>query len=383
MTMYLAVALGLCLRTDIANEPVQTARAPIRVADCKSWGLRPPILSPNGSSFSIGSTYMWMSDRHILYLTDVELAQVALATRDTVVFQGWTHGGLPHRLDVATGESTLLDGLARVFRTTGVWSETVQASPDGKWVLWNAGDSWHVATVSGSGHVKLTSKLEWSWLSGNSSLAGIEENKDYAPKRLVLRDPAGLAKQVSVRLDEFSDKAHNVWSVLLDQRVVQVSALPGEQDIDEVRFEAVGLARPSPARYSWSVKLPFRATMHEMVPSADGKKIAWLIERDEDRDKFQRAANALPGNLYGSRQAAWDLWVSNTDGSDMRRQALPGPCAPMPIAEAPRHIRWGLDGRTLSCVYGDAVWTIDALQGSVGSSKSTALVRRTEVSTAK
>jgi len=99
--------------------------------------------------------------------------------------------------------------------------------------------------------------------------------------------------------------------------------------------------------------------MDEVVLSPDGKRLAWKLHARENGAGSGLLARLLA--YFGARPRAMiSLWVSRLDGSDFHEighEEAP----PMHVwPEAIREAQWTPDGRHVSFLFQDALWTVPA-----------------------
>ncbi len=168
-------------------------------------------------------------------------------------------------------------------------------------------------------------------------------------------------------------------------------AAPKPPAVTLLAFDLTNGSLPRPIR----VPLPPGTTMGTVTLSPRGDHLAWLLERETESPLVPLVRRFLPKHPWASRPRTRtaSLWVSRTDGSDLRRigaielEPLPLPSSPSVRGAAgvryhlyhthhtlllyhlrtlsrrddvPGGLRWTPDGKRLSFVYDGTLWAVPA-----------------------
>jgi hypothetical protein len=306
-------------------------------------------------------SYTWLTDRQLLH------------------FQA---DGSVCRYDAAIHADTPLTALTDRIKTSKAESVVLQASRDGKWVLWGEGDA-RIFTAAIDG----ASLREWRTPANNSHAYWLPQGGrwtqwDYKPNptavlqirstmnafwtTFTLHDveKSSVADQ---RLKLPADlKNQEVLTVLSPERVVtrtpdQVTLkqlgpraynmLVNYREIQDVSIWSLDGAVPV---QHYRVRLP--GLVFEAAAATDGRRVAWLVEienKTQSSGPLRRLIRRFEA-LQTSRSA---LYVSDLDGTNLHEIGYVGVGTNDYL---PFDIRWLPDNRYLSFLYRDRLWKVAA-----------------------
>jgi dipeptidyl aminopeptidase/acylaminoacyl peptidase len=273
------------------------------------------------------------------------------------------------RIDIASGVEKMAVIPQPPLRQRFIGGEDdCRVSPDGKWAIIVASESYQVVSLVDSRHF---------------CVAGSEDREhvfiDYSPyvlysKAAWLPNSAAWAELCSVHGTALHIVTRDVSGrvlkdTLLDTRIadpVMLGITPDDHAIiwDEgSQLVDVGLDNVAASARTISLTTPPEGNLLDVVLSPDGKRLAW---RTHIRPKHTDVPSWLewtPEKIQGSMQPPGThiVWVSNLDGTDMReigRQTV----SEIEMASSDNNdrtfssFRWMPDGKRLSFKYGGRLW---------------------------
>ncbi len=258
----------------------------------------------------------------------------------------------------------------------------LNASPDGKWVLWGEGDEWiFTASIDGASHHKWnghgrTSKAYWL-LKG-----GIWTQLDYQPDRAVaiqfrskfnetltdvmlhyvekssekdqrLKVPPGLKNQDvltvlspecivtrtsdQVTLKQLGPRAFNMYVHYREIQDLSVWSLDGSTPVRHFR-----------------VHLPGQVL--EAVAASDGKRVAWLVQI-EDKTQHSGLLQRLIRRFQPLQLYRYALYASDLNGMNLQEIGYVGVTS-SDSNYPPMDLRWLPGNRYVSFLYRDRLWKV-------------------------
>jgi len=316
------------------------------------WHLRPrvPLLLtvatqavPKGQF--LGPDFAWLSNDEYLYV----------GLDNLTLFRYRLSGKVSTQLLKVTGDRS--------------WSCALQASPDGKWLLWvkRTGHGKYHDLVSQEdyltslkdGHTHSLDVFEGHWepdsrhiigryFSGNGSeepKVGIYDTRVHRVIQTVSISPkvsSSLYDLIPIppkRLLECSQ------TDTLENTPLDISEYGGDKTLNLIR--------------EWPVKPPHNTTIEETRISPQGNRIAWLVE-SAYVDAGRAALHRWLPFFKAPSQPREELWISQLDGAGMRIVGQ----IPIRVRSGNEvritDLRWLPDGKHLSFSYEDALWTVSA-----------------------
>lgn len=301
-------------------------------------------------------------------------------TRDTRGYYAWlsTHEVLYQRAksrsrentewsffkrDIATGRDTFLRRLSRVVREqTGSVQADLEPSPDGKWVIWSVlsvdaqwyvvcsldGSSYFPAGEQGLGPFWLNDSRHWVDLV-DDTLSSRKPGQETRTQALI-HDIKAPHEVKSIPLPHLSltQEAQDgneyavvhavVWpdTFVMETPLLHDSSHPA---IEKVTITTIALRDRPPTVHEYPVNLPNGVSVRSMQFSPHGDRIAWWLEEKHN-----------PGVVT--------LWISDLNGHGLRELGEIGiePSERCPLTLC--SLEWLPDGKRLSFLYQDALWTV-------------------------
>ncbi len=278
----------------------------------------------------------WVAYRRILWLS-----------RDRLLFLR-QHPNREHAhfhvcvADLTLGKITFLAPLTQRFnRFTGVrWEQSV--SPNGRWLLWidrGRRSSATVASLDGLCCVSWTLDNDCDpmfWTPDSRGIVSTDLSQTYGNVSTLRRLTPPYRPEPYAALPR---GIRNVDTLLVVDatRVIVVPFTDGEL-VQRVPIVHTGLLDNALRQRVTVVSFPTKIALWEACISPDGCWCAWLV-----------------GNLPGSAATTSALWVSRTDGSQLRSV---GEIRVGPDTIPPAALSWRPYSRTISFSYDGALWVV-------------------------
>ncbi|MCW3098874.1 MAG: hypothetical protein JWL77_4492 [Chthonomonadaceae bacterium] len=279
--------------------------------------------------------------------------------KDTALAWGMKLGGsvvaIPltgeHRAEKPiSGASTKEMEIARAFG--------LKMSPDGSKILYLEGylgspaGGWRVGTLDGTSYKrgKLIELQGWDlfWMPNSRewvSLAGDDRNT-----RAIHYYVDGSTPPVTVPIRNFApkrDNANRSIPQILGIRQDGNAIVTVKSSLSEIDFYLMDLDRGRVLAEHRQVDLPVGKSVRGMTLSHSGDRIAWLFNTEKGSDDYL------------------DVWLSNADGSDLKRFSdFPTHKVGPDVPGEPSYksdlafycpIRWTIDDKAISCLQGDTL----------------------------
>jgi hypothetical protein len=320
------------------------------------WPSNDPLLERATKVAALGEwerDYFWLSDREFLLFRPTP---------------GTRLGDRLYRHDVVTGQEEPLTALTRLYNQTNDWVTSEEVSPDGKWLLWaDTKDHAFAATLDAR------RLLQWRLEIGfdpvhweGDSRHWIELVRTYDDKHAVLHDVQMPHSRTRL---EFGSADVIGWNDACEERILSERHMliwfsNGSMDSEfSPIFYDISLNKATKPTRMYNLPLPPGAICSEMEFSSQGDRVALLL-------RFKRVAlfdswlhRLLPAYKPTPHSYA-EIWISRLDGSSMRElahtehtdESNPGRNRDQVL----NSIHWLPDGKRLSFVYKDALWTVPA-----------------------
>ena len=339
-----------------------------KITSVRGWGLERPDLAMPSFYYKMmggGAQYQWVGNSQILFFHDLKPIQVVVTQtkggggpHTSIAWRASV--GKPALYDVAAHRERLLTKFAALFQHGGK-AETTMVSPEGSRLLWEDNQSHtHFTRLDGT-HNRI---LENTTAAGSGWMAdpkrfytyAWDENKQHKNviavslwnmddgsylDQLQFDQPKdyGLMGDCALMPDG-SLATHSLHLPRLPLTLYRLASAPGS------RAQAV------------NPTLPAGATVEALVYSPQGDRLAWVI----NRATFSPLAlpllrRWLPGFIARPQRSA-SLWVSGTLGEAMHEVGH------IPVRPQGHtfylldYVRWQPDGKTLSFVSNDNLYTV-------------------------
>ena len=296
--------------------------------------------------------YFWLSDQEAL------LVREGGGTPDMGVPPAVT----AHRVSVATGatlEDAPLEAALHKAGATSVVPEW-QLSPDGKWLLaesspYVTNQQWVATTIDGARQVIRPHQHEEHEDRGTSAIWRPDSRswiQTVEINNLVHTFSYSLASAVvSERAETFFFFGHSLLGFFGASRVLAIRPQTGDGG-------GVGVAdfgdgpSPAPAHF-YMPQVPANMDVQQVVLSPDSSRLAWKFSVKPLPLGLKAAINS--GYVRRSSPVTAGLWVSDLNLNHLREIGM--------VDSRDDHItslRWTPDGKSLSFVDGDALYTVPA-----------------------
>jgi hypothetical protein len=278
----------------------------------------------------------------------------------------WSGGQVfedPFLYDTATRRETPLSALEDLMDVPNTYVDSWELSPDGMWILWTNKllQPLHAARLDGSQHHvwHLPSKPHESWIWNG----WIDDSRHWVASR----GPGELAY---------------VGDVAKPDHAIPISSVDAERllceaiDLDTRGNPQVHLAGSDVAPKRLRQSRPFHTVLlhpppgaeiadagYQIVSDSSGHRLAWLLDATRASRLLawlHHWVGAIPARPYRRTE----LWVSRPDGTGLREIGY----VPLPpsastdydagVAYAPRLPAWLPDGKHVSFLYENTLWTI-------------------------
>jgi len=283
--------------------------------------------------------YWWLSDSDVMVFRDPER-------------KDWTL--LRHSLK--TGTTAPLDALTRLFRDSGGDPDSIQVSPDGKWMLWTGlKDGIQVATVDGARHwqEKSDGKCKVRWHPDSRRWIEVVETDEmfsHAILHSVDRPRVGVGKPIFPAIPSADDMVNARRMALTeDEHLLVCYWNETTGDLNPIaRIRAVTF-NANPGNINKIVlPIPRVSRYGELIFHPPAGRLAWVLE-------FERPWSLM--GLFGLSLST-GLWVTDMNG------AVTHDLGSLPTTRfgrrgsGPYNVQWTPDGTRLSFVFDDALWSV-------------------------
>jgi hypothetical protein len=346
-----------------------------------------PLLLPRSSqiaSLKGFDSYYWLSPSDLLLYR--YMAGPGIATSLTPIPVA------PVEINIFTSQRTTLAPFASRL-PADYYSHDLQTSPDGKWALSDipSRPTWtsFALALDGSQFVERISKAEEEEAIPASDMVWLRDSRRWV--RLTLSEGKLVASTYSLDSTEVrhsepfslprgtsSDKSVSVFSHLLGEiSKDRILATPAEIDPAavtgpdrEICFYTVNIGSGQPNVSEYTIRVP-KTTLplldgknalsfrEQVVLSPKGDRLAWLLYSRRETPPFRRFMNRFFSGSRSPISSHVTISVSGIDGSNFRTIGGIDEQTTNPNA-FPLLLRWTPDGRRLSFIYKDAVWTVPA-----------------------
>jgi hypothetical protein len=345
-----------------------------------------PLLLPRSSqiaSLKGFDSYFWLSPSELLLFRHMAQPGSSFSLTPIPV--------APVEMNIFTRQRTTLASFANRL-PADYYSHDLQTSPDGKWALSDipSRPTWtsFALALDGSRMVERTSKADEGGIP-MSDMVWLQDSRRWV--RLTLSGGKLAASAYSldstdVRHSEpfslprgtSSDKTGPIFSLLLGEVAKErILATPAEADPAaitgpdrDICFYTVNIGSGPPKVSELTIRVPkttdplldgknalsFR---EQVLLSPKGDRLAWLLYSRREIPPFRRFMNRFFSGSRSPISSHVAISVSGIDGSNFRTIGGIDEQTTNPNA-FPLLLRWTPDGRRLSFVYKDAVWTVPA-----------------------
>ncbi len=352
-----------------------------RITAVQGWGLQKPDIVISSWTYGLltgGAQYQWVGNGQILFFHDLAPIQLTAASLN------WSASvGTPALYDVSAHSERPLPKLAELFHRAGGEAKTATVSPDGTHLLWRDGQSHvHCSMLDGSRHInaEMNGDLHAGWMADSKRFYTYGFSEDEQQQNVISVHPRDIDDGKS--LDQIQFTQMTAYTHLSDYILTPDGYLVTNSfrslDLSSVRsFKIVGLRpgyftqtpevkptlilvtpAPNSIAHAVTLTLPAGSTVQSLVYSPRGDKLAWIINRTVPAPfaflhRWWPSYKAIP-------QKTTALWVSGTLGENLHE------IGHIPITEHGRHfylldyVRWQPDGKTLSFVSNDTLYTVPA-----------------------
>jgi hypothetical protein len=308
------------------------------------------ILDMRAADPSEGLTYAWLSDHELIYFRP---------------------DGNLWRRDIKTGAETVLPALTRQVKCS-IPYETIHwllPSPDGKWLMWGeAGPSpLFITSVDGArqfSYPKGYSKAQWlpdsqrwsQWIGNDGTLwtqVDIHAVANPDQYRSVGALPAGLRG-----LDVLAVRSEDV--IIARTKDVEIAGKPSASAVTSyITFRdtqelSVWSLHSVKSLHQFTIHLP--GFVHAVKVSPQGDRVAWLLWRQNTSPVFKMLQRLFP-TLKKDEHESLAIYTSKLDGSQMREIGWVD-SKPQPTGSLIEEMRWLPNGKNLSLIANDTLWTV-------------------------
>ena len=295
------------------------------------------------------SQYTWLSNKEYVYVNE-ENHRI-------------------YRYHLQSGVSTELKGLIGGKS----WAVSVEASPNGKWLLWRKqtpsgkiGNQLSLQTyLTDLDHMHTYQKACFSyawWEPDSRHVLSVDYGNGSVGWKVEIFDAFEnrISQTLPVTTNAFTE--FNNAFVAAPDRLLELSYLPHNRRLmvqhvnDPLVITEYGVDKTFPILRKWLVSPPHGTRNAEIKISPTGDRIAWIV----DHFYFDPWMTSLHRWMPRSQLTPhWrrELWISRLNGSEMREVEH----APVPDRNGDRLIikdlRWLPDGKRVSFSYDSALWT--------------------------
>lgn len=311
------------------------------------------------------SQRLWLNDREqiMMGLAQVNIAQPGMKARIKLVSQCW-------RIDPISGDAVrdrrinarIVNEQKRGFTMS---LDSWQPSPDGKWIACVPGDysgpSYHTAmTVDGARLVRWPrrdnrsprERLLWSPASTSWVALSDGDGAEWEARKLDFISPGRV-----MRIKPTGQGTDQVLGITTNDKLLVASGIDthdaGFASGEPVKLTEIDLLDPRAARPAHPVTVGVGDAVDCISLSCQGDRLAWLIQmKRRSNPSFLDRTLALLGRHEVDRLS---LWVSRTDGSDLREV---GRLDVAGVAIGSGALNWAPDGKRVSFWENDNLWVI-------------------------
>ena len=281
------------------------------------------------------------------------------------LYQDYTEGGMERvqscrlfRYDIRTHTRRELKGLTKLVSC--FYHSQMEISPDGKWMLWHGGtdgkDTIDAATIDGRRHLQwpcgyyTRDVLNWTVDSRHWVDFHKKDTDDNFPSEAHIHDVN--ARQKDTVLPIATGSLGDEYDARIQKTIVTLSSPNFEAVTPQLQVTEAQIGSRVTPIHQYTIRPP--ASMASLpnvdimdgLLSPSGDRIALLISYDAPPEKGK------------PEQGISGLWICRKDGSDMRNLGdWSQDSNPNHIPEL-EGLRWLPDGRRLSFVYNNALWTV-------------------------
>ena len=359
------------------------------ITSVQGWGLQKPDIYVTGGMNTLlegSAQYRWIGNGRILFFHDIKPIQMTITrtSGSPTIQMTWSASvGTPTLYDVVKHSERPLPKLAELFHRDGGEAKTATVSPDGTHLLWRDGkDHVHCAMLDGSRHVsaEMNGDSHAGWMADGKRFYTYGFSQDDQHQDVISVHPRDIDDGKSLNQIQFTRTI--AYTLLSDCILTPDGGLVTNSfrssDLSTVSsFKIVGLqpgyftqtpdvkptllkVSPAPNSVAHTVTptLPAGSTVQALFYSPRGDKLAWIINRTVP-DKFAPLHRWIP-QYKPTQQKTTALWVSGTLGDNLHE------IGHIPITEHGRqfylldYVRWQPDGKTLSFVSNDMLYTVPA-----------------------
>ena len=363
LTAAAAAALWLSVQ-----DPGSLLAKSTRVASVHGWGLDRPNLDVPLRFYELmpgGAQYQWAGNRQILFfhgLAPIQATVRGAGGRSTFHLDWPASIGTPTLYDVDAHRELALPTVARWFRDSSGRAQTAFVSPDGRRLLWvDAKDCLHIALLDGSRQqiVATDRPVSARWTSDGRSLYTYSSSEDDRQRNVIAVDLWNI--ETSRHQADFTFAQPPGYDLLggcalLPDGMLTTNTLRQPR----IRFGLM-LHRITPAPRSrvetYSPVLPSGTWLESGVYSPKGDRLALVIDRVV-APSWAPLRRWLPVRYTPQRTAS--LWVIESTGLNLRE--IGHISAPLGRRQSYLidYVRWQPDGKTLSFVSDDTLYTVPA-----------------------
>lgn len=284
--------------------------------------------------------YWWLSDHEVMTFRDPDK-------------QDWTL----LRRDLKAGTEMPLNELTQRFTQSGGNPDSVQVSPDGKWMLWTGLENGVlVATLDGkrfwrekSRHI---SEVRWHpdsrrWIE----IVEADEMYSYVILHSVEKPQKGVGKPIFPAIpagEEMVDSRN--MALTADEHLLVCYWNETTGDLNPIaRIRAAGFNANPGNTNKIIFQAPRPSLFGEIVFHPPVGRLVWVLECER------------PWSLLGilGLSVSTDFWISELKGGGSARPVGSLLTKRFGIRGAgPYNVRWTPDGKRLSFVYENALWTV-------------------------
>jgi len=337
------------------------------ITSVQGWGLQKPDIGISAWTYGLltgGAQYQWIGNRQILFFHDLTPIQFTVSQSNGAPSTNldWPASvGTPTLYDVATHSERPLPKLTELFRHEEGEAKTTKISPDGARMLWRDGqDHVHCAMLDGSWHLEVDSSGQGYsfWAVDSKQFHTYGWGEDEHKQNAIEVYAWDITKGTLLEANEFAQPAGYDWldDCILTSRGNIATYLNLRPYTKIILYEIT--PPPHSIAHTVTPTLPAGSTVQALFYSPRGDKLAWIINRTVP-DKFAPLHRWIP-QYKPTPQKTTALWVSGTLGENLHE------IGHIPITEHGRqfylldYVRWQPDGKMLSFVSNDTLYTVPA-----------------------
>lgn len=261
--------------------------------------------------------------------------------------------------DIVTGKRKPLRGLSRLFQNMGATPTDFELAPGRRWLKWDNFDTYDgwpnpvVARWDGSGYQEFGQDKfsETYWL--NNHLWVEEEMRSFSereyPMRLIIHDVNRPGRKTELRKN--SRQAKQLMKRYQKNKPSVAYGFELEPTV-RVRLSHYEAGALMPSK-EVTVRLPLKASYVNVVISEDNRRALYQVQ--------------IPD---GEGHELFDIWVSNTDGSDLRELGYVRCKQDNGDAKEFYSLEWLPHNQQISFVYRKALYTLPVKEEEARSSQT-------------